>query len=392
MNVMLPQSGPRAWPRRVFMTGDALGGVWAYTLDLATGLARNGTEVLLAVMGGAPQAHQREAAAAVHGLHLVWAPYRLEWMEDAAADVEAAGTWLLTLARRFKPDVVHLNGYVHAALPWERPVVVAAHSCVRTWWRAVHGEDPPESWDGYVDAVCAGLAAADAVIAPSHAFLAALEAAYGRIDGAAVVHNGRAGAGATPEAGKEALILAAGRLWDEAKNVRVLDAAAGGLSWPVAVAGAAGGPDGSAGAGVAYMRLLGALSHNDMRARCNRAAIFASPALYEPFGLAVLEAAQSGCALVLSDIPTFRELWDGTAVFFPPRDPAALREALVSLIGEEGRRLALGEAACVRSRQFSPGRMRAGTLDVYSRANEARAAAIGGGAGARASGVEGAPA
>ena len=38
-------------------------------------------------------------------------------------------------------------------------------------------------------------------------------------------------------------------------------------------------------------------------------------ALYEPFGLAVLEAAQAGCALVLSDIPTFRELWDGAALF-----------------------------------------------------------------------------
>ena len=49
-----------------------------------------------------------------------------------------------------------------------------------------------------------------------------------------------------------------------------------------------------------------------------RTAVFVSPALYEPFGLAVLEAAQAGCALVLSDIPTFRELWDGVALFVAP--------------------------------------------------------------------------
>jgi glycosyltransferase involved in cell wall biosynthesis len=38
-------------------------------------------------------------------------------------------------------------------------------------------------------------------------------------------------------------------------------------------------------------------------------------ARYEPFGLAVLEAAQAGMALVLSNTPGFRELWDGAALF-----------------------------------------------------------------------------
>ena len=52
------------------------------------------------------------------------------------------------------------------------------------------------------------------------------------------------------------------------------------------------------------------------RSSCRRAR-------YEPFGLAVLEAAQAGCALVLSDIPTFRELWNGAAQFVPPGDDAA---------------------------------------------------------------------
>ncbi len=40
--------------------------------------------------------------------------------------------------------------------------------------------------------------------------------------------------------------------------------------------------------------------------------------LYEPFGLSVLEAALSGCALVLGDIPSLRENWDGAADFAEP--------------------------------------------------------------------------
>ena len=50
-----------------------------------------------------------------------------------------AGEWLLALAGRARPDVVHLNGYAHAALPWARPIVVVAHSCVLSWHEAVRG-------------------------------------------------------------------------------------------------------------------------------------------------------------------------------------------------------------------------------------------------------------
>src|SRR3546814_16818778 len=76
--------------------------------------------------------------------------------------------------------------------------------------------------------------------------------------------------------------------------------------------------------------LLGVLGEASMAAWRERAGIFVSPSLYEPFGLAVLEAAMSGCALLLSDIPTFRELWDGAAVFTPAGDSDALADRLRS--------------------------------------------------------------
>ena len=46
-------------------------------------------------------------------------------------------------------ELVHLNGYAHAALPWRVPVVVVAHSCVLSWWQAVFGEAAPARYAEY---------------------------------------------------------------------------------------------------------------------------------------------------------------------------------------------------------------------------------------------------
>ena len=59
------------------------------------------------------------------------------------------------------------------------------------------------------------------------------------------------------------------------------------------------------------------------------ASIYALPARYEPFGLSALEAALSGCALVLGDIPSLREIWGPAAIYVPADDKVgALRAAL----------------------------------------------------------------
>ena len=96
------------------------------------------------------------------------------------------------------------------------------------------------------------------------------------------------------------------------------------------------------------------------------AAVFTSLSRYEPFGLAVLEAAQAGCALVLSDIPTFRELWDCAAVFVQPDDPVALAGALQSLLRDSNECARLGALAHSRSAQFGPARMVDATWDIHA--------------------------
>jgi glycosyltransferase involved in cell wall biosynthesis len=90
-----------------------------------------------------------------------------------------------------------------------------------------------------------------------------------------------------------------------------------------------------------------------------------STAVYEPFGLAVLEAAQAGCALVLSDIATFRELWGGAAIFVPPNDEAAIAQAIAGLMSDPVARAALADAARQRSVRYSAEAMVAGVLEIY---------------------------
>ena len=171
----------------------------------------------------------------VPGLRLVESDYRLEWADHPWEDVARAASWLLELEAQAQPDIVHLNGYAHGGLAWSAPAVVVAHSCVCSWWTAVRGGDASGEWDAYRCAVRDGLRAATAVVAPSAAMLRALSAHYGAVAGT-VVPNGRDAAqfGTGP---KEPLVLGAGRLWDEAKNVTALASVAHRLPWRVALAG-----------------------------------------------------------------------------------------------------------------------------------------------------------
>ena len=95
------------------------------------------------------------------------------------------------------------------------------------------------------------------------------------------------------------------------------------------------------------------MSHAALLGEMESASVFVSPALYEPFGLSVLEAASAGCALLLSDIPTFRELWDGAAAFFDPRDSGQLIAALRTLCRDEVHRVRLQRAAAERAQHYS---------------------------------------
>jgi glycosyltransferase involved in cell wall biosynthesis len=163
---------------------------------------------------------------------------------------------------------------------------------------------------------------------------------------------------------KEPLILSAGRLWDEAKNLDAVCRVAPGLPWQVCAAGSADHPDGRK-APLPSIHWLGVLSAAELAAWYARAAIFALPARYEPFGLAALEAALSGCALVLGDISSLREIWGDAALYVPPNDADALWNALHQLIKSPTALAEHQRKSTAKARFYTPQRMAEAYLKAY---------------------------
>ena len=345
------------------MTADTVGGVWTYALDLARALLPHGAEFALATMGRLPSSAQTAEASALPNLTLFPSAFALEWMPDPWDDVARAGDWLLGLQADFRPDIVHLNGYAHGALVWDVPTLMVAHSCVLSWWQAVHGTSAPSDWQRYRAEVQRGLQAADLVAAPTQAMLNALAPHYGPLPRTCVLPNGREASAFQP-APKQPVIFCAGRLWDDAKNVRALAEIAPCLPWLVCVAGEAAPPGGQASE-FPGVQLLGCLPPPEIALQFARAAIYALPARYEPFGLSALEAGLSGCALVLGDIPSLREVWAGAALYAAPDDPQALREALMRLISDAPLRREMSARALAQARTYTLERMADGYLGAY---------------------------
>jgi glycogen synthase len=346
----------------LLLTADTVGGVWTFALELTDALAERDVRVTIAAIGDPLRADQEDELRRSRAQSAHTETFALEWTPDAWADIDRAGEWLLELRDETEPDLVHVSSYSHASLPWGVPVVVTAHSCVLSWFETVRGVDAPAEWDGYRRLVKDGLAAADVIAAPTHAMLAAVERIYDPPGARLVIPNGRR-APAAPAIAKEPFVLSSGRIWDEAKNVAALARIAPALDWPVVLAG-----EGSSDAASANVMALGRVPRAQLDHLLARASIFALPARYEPFGLGPLEAAQAGCALVLGDIESLREVWGDAATFVAPDDDTALAAALQRLIADDALRLELAGRARRRADAYTPQRMADGYLGAYATA------------------------
>ncbi len=343
------------------MTTDSVGGVFQHAVDLARGLAPLGFETVLAVLGPRMDSAQRRAAASV--ARVVETNLPLDWLAQSGAQLHRASAELATVARDSRASVVHLNTPGLATELFEAPVVVASHSCLATWWQSVRGGALPDDFRWRVRAVTASMEHADAVVCPTRSFAVASARVHDCT--ARAVHNGRSMGPRSSAQAPADFAFTAGRLWDEGKDFATLDAAAGALRIPLLAAGPLRGPNG-ARVDCRHAFALGSLDQARVRETLRRRPVFVSAAVYETFGLAVLEAAQAGCALVLADIPTYRELWEDAAIFVPARDPEAFAEAIDRVIADAELREAAANAAYVRSQLYTVEAMAAGIAGIYA--------------------------
>jgi hypothetical protein len=351
---------------RLLLTVDSVGGVWQYGLDLARALVGHDVETVLAHLGPSPTDVQRAEARAVPAVTYVETGLPLDWLCDGPAPVLAAGGAIGELAQAHGVDLVQLNmPTLAAAAPPGVPVLAVTHGCVATWWQAAKGGEPlAAEYRWHRRLTSEGLHSADLVVAPTLAYARMVARTYGLRRMPTPVYNGRALA-APPRAAAHDCAFTAGRLWDRVKNTALLDRVAGHLAVPFHAAGPAIGPHGETVV-MDNLHHLGVLDGTSLGRRLGSQPVFVSAASFEPFGLAVLEAAAAGCPLVLSDIPTFRELWDGAALFVGGEDPRDWALAIDGIIADGALRQQLCATARERAHRYGPAAAAAAMVPLYT--------------------------
>jgi phosphatidylinositol alpha-mannosyltransferase len=93
--------------------------------------------------------------------------------------------------------------------------------------------------------------------------------------------------------------------------------------------------------------VLGFLSQEDLTAELSRTKVLAAPSIgMESFGMVLTRAFACAVPVVSSDIAGYRDVMtDETGLLVPPGDPAALAEAIVTLLEDETLRRRLGGVA-----------------------------------------------
>ncbi|HTW30639.1 MAG TPA: glycosyltransferase, partial [Candidatus Sulfotelmatobacter sp.] len=315
------------------MTADSLCGSWTYARELVTGLVTRGIRVTLVSFGEIPLPDQVSWMDHLHGLEYHPTAFRLEWMHEAEEDLHESSAFLVSLVRELRPDVLHLNQFCYGDLPVDVPRVVMAHGDLITWTQAVHDRPPqdPLSLNWYRQMVLRGLAAADAVVAPSAWMLDRLSACYSQPNRAEVIYPGRNPIFFNPYVSKDDCVLAVGRLVDAGKQVFLLTQQPHPL--PVCIVGAeqtVTAPrvpiraDVKVATEQTSVAIRGPQTDAQLRVLYSKAAIYAATSRYEPLGMPALEAAFSRCAIVANDIPTYREIWGDAALYFRTNDSASL--------------------------------------------------------------------
>jgi glycosyltransferase involved in cell wall biosynthesis len=84
------------------------------------------------------------------------------------------------------------------------------------------------------------------------------------------------------------------------------------------------------------VRFHSGLSEPELAFLYQNAVALVSPSLYEGFCLPALEAARSGCPVIVSELPIFRELLPRGGLFVDPLDVPAIADAMIQMARGSG--------------------------------------------------------
>ena len=362
---------------------DVYGGAGVHVTYLAQELSRL-LDLTVHCMGAARPgavAHEPWSALSDTSLRVVSADLSIA-QAAGGADLVHSHTWYANLAG-------HL-----ASLLYSIPHVVTTHSLepLRPWKaEQLGGGYAVSSWCEEVSVTSAA-----AVVAVSDAMRADLLTAYPSIrpERISVIRNGIDTSEYQADAGTDVLssygvdpsrpyVIFVGRITRQ-KGLPVLLRAAASLDPSARLVVCAGQPDTpelaaevtGLVAGLDQDRIVWIpkmLEKREVIQLLSHATVFACPSLYEPLGIVNLEAMACGTAVAGSRTGGIPEVVaDGvTGLLVPPGDPLALASALNSLVGDQARARAMGEAGRERAvADFSWVSIAAQTAELYAKVIE----------------------
>ncbi len=115
----------------------------------------------------------------------------------------------------------------------------------------------------------------------------------------------------------------------------------------------------------ANVTTLNGVSDFDISCLYRLSKLFVFPSYYEGFGIPILEAMASGCPMVLSEIPVFRELTQGQGVYFDYRKPESIAGAIHQVLSSPSERDRLIEYGNSRVRNFTFSEVSLALENVY---------------------------
>ena len=113
------------------------------------------------------------------------------------------------------------------------------------------------------------------------------------------------------------------------------------------------------------VHLLGFVDDATLSFLYSHALCYVSASLEEGFGIQPLEAMTMNCPVIVSDIPTYREICGNAVLYFPPQNHLALRDAILALTLTK--RKTLIEKGKVKVSQYSWRKMAKETHEIYER-------------------------
>ena len=352
---------------RLLITTDTVGGVWRFAHQLTRGLLQAECSIAMVSFGRQPSDAQRAECRILNEqwgerFRFVGTDVPLEWMQENSRSFEEGAAVLERVTRKFDAELLHLNQFCYGSVRLGVPKVVTAHSDVLSWARAcrLRGLEDSAWLRRYRTMVQQGLEGAGAVAAPTEWMLRALGKGFSLPLNRKIIPNGRA-VYVRGVYTRRLQAVTIGRLWDEAKDVALLTQARSPM--PLIVAGEVE-CDGTRAGAMSGVSLRGSLAEEETLRLFEESEIYVCTSRYEPFGLAPLEAALCGCAVVARRIDSLLEVWGDAAVYFA--DAEELSRLLSRLYTDKVMLREMQRRALQRAQSYSLDRMTKQYLALFT--------------------------